>query len=453
MSNSTDLPRARLISPLVWKAITIGAVLLLLLVAVAQVRGLLNERADAREHAAQRVRDSIGGAQVTGAVVLSVPIVTTRVIKDRIDETRSVVYVLPDTLEIGVTMQPEVRRSGLYEIPTFAATIGITGSISARDLERLRAVVPGRAVRFEEARLLVLSNEPRTLRAFDRFTIGETAVAREAGGYAGYAGASGAVPVELLRGSGDIAFAVSYQLVGTEYLSVLPLGRTARVKMQSSWPHPSFTGVQSPIRQKVGPQGFEAEWTTLEISRGFGQSWQDDTVHSGLSASDAIGKVSVGVRQYQPVDIYQRNHRALHYAMLVIAITFMTFFLVEQILRKPLHGMQYLFVGLALAVFYLLLLALSEHVTFLWAYVSAATALVLLVALYLQGALRSAALAWTAGAGLALIYALMYLIMVSEDYSLLMGALLLFGVLAILMLTTRRFDWSTVGRQGERVGG
>jgi len=131
---------------------------------------------------------------------------------------------------------------------------------------------------------------------------------------------------------------------------------------------------------------------------------------------------------------------------LLILITFLSFFLWENLSGSAIHAMQYLMVGLALALFYLLLLALSEHLEFDLAYGISAGALVALITLYLTGVLGRVKLALRAGAGLASLYALLYWILRSEDYSLLMGALLLFGVLAILMTTTRRVDWSSVGR-------
>ncbi len=149
---------------------------------------------------------------------------------------------------------------------------------------------------------------------------------------------------------------------------------------------------------------------------------------------------------YEPVDIYQRNYRAVHYASLLIVITFLTFFLWEHVSGLAIHAMQYLMVGLALALFYLLLLALSEHLSFELAYVASASALVALITVYLSGALRSRRLALGVGAGLATLYTMLYWILRSEDYSLLMGSLLLFGVLTVLMLATRRVDWGGVAR-------
>ena len=235
-------------------------------------------------------------------------------------------------------------------------------------------------------------------------------------------------------------------LAGSSQLTFLPLARKAAIAIKSTWPHPKFEGAPAPLEPQISDDGFSARWSVLEINRNFGQSWYDSQVRRDLPAEVAFGQSGVGVTFYEPVDVYQRNYRAVHYAILLIAITFLAFFLWEHLSGSAIHAMQYLMVGLALALFYLLLLALSEHLAFDIAYaISAGSA---------GGAdhrvpdrrLRRLPLALGAGAGLATLYTLLYWILRSEDYSLLMGALLLFGVLAILMTTTRRVDWSNVVR-------
>jgi inner membrane protein len=277
-------------------------------------------------------------------------------------------------------------------------------------------------------------------------------VAGEAGpvsadGYAGFAGVSAAVPATVLREAGLIPFRLKLTLAGSTGITFLPLARQANISMTSSWPHPKFEGAPAPLDPQISDDGFTARWSVLEINRNFGQSWYDAQVRDGLQADAALAASGVGVTFYEPVDVYQRNYRAVHYAVLLIAITFLSFFLWEHMSGSSIHPMQYLMVGLGLALFYLLLLALSEHLVFDLAYAISAGALVLLISVYLSGVLRSLRLALGAGAGLASLYTMLYWILRSEDYSLLMGALLLFAVLAILMTTTRRVDWSQVGRR------
>jgi len=252
------------------------------------------------------------------------------------------------------------------------------------------------------------------------------------------------VPVAALRESSTIPFRLKLTLAGSSQLSFLPLARKADIAIKSAWRHPKFEGAPAPLDPKISDDGFTARWSVLEINRNFGQSWYDNEIRPGEPAAVSFAGLGVGVSFYEPVDIYQRNYRAVHYAVLLIVITFLVFFLWEHVSGIAIHGMQYLMVGLALALFYLLLLALSEHMSFDAAYGVSAGALVSLITVYLTGVLRRLKLALGAGAGLATLYVMLYWILRSEDYSLLMGSLLLFGVLATLMIATRRVDWTNV---------
>ncbi|HEU5136347.1 MAG TPA: cell envelope integrity protein CreD [Steroidobacteraceae bacterium] len=445
--------RFRFIPPLVGKALVIGFLVVVLLVPLAQVESLVGERVGMRQTAAMRVAESLGGAQTTGGVLLAIPVETTRTVVEqtaagretqRTEITRNVLHVLPDTLNVSAVAEPGYRQVGLYATPVFKAQVHIDGEFVNRDFAQLLPDVQGRVVKWGEAKLLVLNSESRALRAVDDLEVAGERLSVSADGYAGSAGISAAVPVAALRESSAISFRMKLTLVGTGQLNFLPLARKAEIAVKSAWPHPSFEGSPAPLDSDISDQGFSARWSVLEINRNFGQSWFDDQVRPGEPAEVAFAQSGVGVAFYEPVDIYQRNYRAVHYAVLLIAITFLTFFLWEHMSGIAIHGMQYLMVGMALALFYLLLLALSEHMTFDRAYAASAGALVALITTYLTGVLRRIGLAMGAGAGLATLYTLLYWILRSEDYSLLMGALLLFGVLATLMIATRRIDWATV---------
>ena len=439
--------RFRLIPPLLGKALVVGALVLLLLVPIMQVDALVGERVGMRETAARRVAESWGGPQITAGVLLAIPVDDTRVVYSQRTETeRHVVYVLPDTLKVNAQAKPGYRSVGLYRTPVYEAHVQVSGEFVARDFAQLLAAKDGRTVHFNEARLMVLNSEARALRAVDDFMVAGDTAEVAADSYERFAGISTAVPASAFNDTARIPFRVSLTLAGSSQLSFLPLARKADIDIHSSWPHPKFEGAPAPLEPTIGDDGFSAHWSVLEINRNFGQSWTDDKFRADLPVAAALSQSSVGVTFYEPVDIYQRSYRAVHYAILFIVITFLTFFLWEHVSGLAIHPMQYLMVGLALAMFYLLLLALSEHMAFELAYAISAAALVGLITAYLSGALRNRALAMGAGAGLATLYTMLYWILRSEDYSLLMGALLLFGILAILMMATRRVDWSTVAR-------
>ena len=452
--------RRRFIPPLLGKTLVVGSVAVLLLILIAREEGLVGERVGMREQARARVQESWGGAQTTAGVLLAVPVETTRVVKEQTpagretehtEVDRNVFYLLPDTLRITADADPSFRTVGLYQTPVYLAHVTISGAFVNRDLAPLLQQKQGREVKWSDARLLVLNSESRALRAVDELTVAGESEQVSADGYAGSAGISTPVPIAALREASSIPFHLKLTIAGSSRLMFLPLARKADISMHSPWPHPSFEGAPAPLDPKVSDEGFSAQWSVLEINRSFGQSWYDSQVREGVPTEIALGQSAVGVSFYEPVDIYQRNYRAVHYAALLIAITFLTFFLWEQVSGVSIHAMQYLMVGLGLALFYLLLIALSEHVSFDVAYVLSAGALVALLTFYLTGVLRGVRLALGAGGGLATIYLMLYWILRSEDYSLLMGALLLFGVLAILMIATRRVDWSGVGRTQPRL--
>jgi inner membrane protein len=174
----------------------------------------------------------------------------------------------------------------------------------------------------------------------------------------------------------------------------------------------------------------------LEVNRSFGQSWTlEPSIQAALAAS------AFGVNLYQPVDAYQRVERAVKYACLFVAFTFMAFFCWERVRRLRIHPVQYALIGLALSVFYLLLLALSEHLPFAIAYFVATAALVALLGTYVAGALHSRRQGASVAGCFALMYLLLYALLLSEDYALLVGALAVFVLLAAIMLVTRRVDW------------
>ena len=439
----------RIFPPLLLKALTIGAVTILLLVLIAQVEDLVGERVSVRETAAARVAESWGGRQTTAGVLLAIPFETTRVVYgDTTRVERRMLYVLPDKLDVKATAEPSYRTVGMYSSSVYLAHVTVSGQFIARDFAQPKnAGEP----KWEEARLLILNSESRSLRAVDGLKIGDETPAIAADSYAGMAGVSAAVPV-YAQTAGVVPFSFELTLAGSERLTFLPLARRAQIELSSGWRHPKFEGAPAPLNPRIGDDGFHATWSVLEINRNFGQSWFDTNVRPDAPVVTAFAATGVGVTFYEPVDIYQRNYRAVHYAMLIIAITFLTFLLWEQLAGIAIHGVQYLMVGLALALFYLLLLALSEHVDFDLAYAISAGALVALITIYLNGVLRRWSLSLGAGAGLATLYSLLYWILRSEDYSLLMGALLLFGVLAVLMIATRKVDWSSVGRRSQGAG-
>jgi len=418
-----------------FKVFGIAFLALLMLIPLAQVQGLIGERNSLRNQAVGSISQRWGAVQWIGGPVLVVP-KRTRIQTNAdwvIQESREV--VLADRLDVTGTLAPEVRRYGIYSAPVYTAELKISGRFLTNDLRALG----GSETKYlwERAELRLPLADVRGIRRISalQFDGVEHAFAPADGGVGPLAAI--AVPLDLSRLDGDThPFSIDLTLAGTATLHMLPLARQTEVALSAPWPDPSFDGAFLPAERKVSAGGFEARWQVLDLNRSYGQHWQQD-------AGRVIDVVSAGfgVSLYEPASIYQQNERAGKYGILFIALTFVAFFLFEVLRRLRVHPVQYLLVGIALATFYVVLLALSEQVGFASAYVAAAASVVMLIGGYATAVLRT----WRGGillaTVLAVVYALLYGLVVSEQYSLLMGSIALLAAVSALMYLTRKVDW------------
>lgn len=419
------------------KAFIVGAIVLALLIPLTMLAGIVSERSALREQAYAKVAQGWGGEQVVGGPVLTIP--TERLVwdgsKTRVE--RMDIYLLPSQLDVeaDLRLEAESRYVGIYAVPVYLSHVRIRGQFN---LDSLRPLLDRQDVTYlwNQSRIRLLLSDVKSLREIGRARIAGKDVELGPGGRGLYVGVEAAAPADLVTQQGAVPFEFDAVLAGSRGFSMLPLGSKTTLDLKSDWPHPSFQGAFLPLDRAIEAQGFQARWQVLELNRSYRQAWVEGEVEEATVLASAFG---VGL--YQAVDVYQRGERAIKYALLFIALTFLTFFAWEQISRIRIHPLQYLLVGLALSVFYLLLIALSEHLKFALAYVIAATALVLLIAIYLAGALRSRGRGIIAGSAMTVVYGLLYVLVLSEDYALLLGAVILFVALAAVMLATRRIDW------------
>lgn len=423
------------------KAVLVGVIVLLLIVPLAMLRGLVTERAALREQAYMRVAQGWGGSAVLGGPMLVVP--TLRTVVEKVNDkevsrvVRSDLYLLPAKLDmiVDLDLQDEARYVGIYAVPVYLADVKFKGQFEFAALQPLLAK-PGVTYLWHDGRLRLPVSEVRSLREVGqaRFAGADVKLGPAQPGV--YRGIEARVDLTELAKSASAAFEFHAVAAGSRSLSLLPLGSTTTLQLHSNWPHPSFYGAFLPVERTITASGFDARWQVLELNRSYRQAFSEEEITEAVLDESAFG---VGL--YQTVDVYQRVERSVKYALLFIALTFLTFFAWEQVTRNRLHPLQYLLIGLALSIFYLLLIALSEHISFVIAYVTAAVALVVLIGVYVAGALRSSMRGGVAGAAMSGVYALLYALVLSEDYALLLGAIVLFAALAAVMLVTRRIDW------------
>jgi inner membrane protein len=244
----------------------------------------------------------------------------------------------------------------------------------------------------------------------------------------------------------NLPFEIEMDLKGSENFEIQPAGKNTIAHLVSPWRDPSFVGGFLPDTRQVGTTGFDATWRLTSLSRPYPQAWRDlkDIPESEFNTN--LLKAAFGVSFIQPVDAYQQTERSIKYGSLFILLTFTTFVLIELLQAVRVHPVQYLMVGAALCLFYLLLLSLSEQVRFVVAYTIGATATIGVITMYTVNVLGGLKQGMMTGVGLTALYTFLYVLLQLEDYALLTGSIALFLILTFLMFVTRRINWYDLRR-------
>jgi inner membrane protein len=421
------------------KSLVAALLVAALLIPLSMIRSLVDERQRRRESAIAEVTDKWGGAQTLVGPMLTVPYKLTRTDDKGVPKTvLQSLQLLPERLRVEGTLSPTVRHRGIFEVVLYTLEVSVSGTFPPIDTHALG--IAAEDVVWSDAVLSTGITDTRGIRSrLELKWDGAGVPFQPSPGSNPVFGAGVHAPLPALAPGAAHAFAYTLGLQGSQSLSVAPLGVETDVALKSTWPHPSFAGAFLPESHSVTPSGFAAAWRVSHFGRSYPQEWKLTT--DGTDVAERISRSTFGVSLFLPADNYQQSTRALKYAVLFIVLTFGAFFLFEVFAKLQLHPLQYLLVGLALSLFYLLLLAVSEHVRFGIAYAAAALAIVLTVAGYCAAILGGARRGLGIGALLAVLYGYLYVLLRAEDYALLMGAAALFVILAAVMYLTRHVDW------------
>jgi inner membrane protein len=352
----------------------------------------------------------------------------------------------PESLDIAANVDGKSLRRSIFEVPVYASRTTLGGQFAA---PRMADVVADPAsVRWREATLILgLSGVSGLKEAAVLKVQGGTDVAftpslgYPAGGLAGInaklAGAGPVIMPDVDKPIAPFKFTLDLVFNGSVALDFAPVARDTRVSLTSNWPHPSFGGAFLPDQRQVNANGFAANWKVPHLARSVPEAWS-----LAEANIDRLSPYAFGVRMVAPVDFYTLVNRAAKYGLMFVTLAFMAVFCLELLSGQSVHAVQYVFAGLALVFFYVLLLSLAEHIGFTLAYILAAAATGAMLATYIGVALSSWQRGWIMAAVLTVIYVLLYFILRLEDYALLAGALLGFAALTIVMFTTVRVNWS-----------
>ena len=429
------------------KTAIVAALAIALMVPVTMIRGLVDERQARRNEAVTGIAEGWGKRQALAGPYLAIPYERqwTEVSHETIDDKRrerrterretGMVRLPAANIEWGADAEISEKARGIYKARLYTTRLRAQGSI---EVPAQASLEDGRSqYKWGTPRLTVGISDPAGIRVASGvslegrsypFVPGSGDAALASGLHAPLEGVRLALPQTL-------AFSFTLELGGSEAFAIAPLGADTSVAMRANWPHPSFQGRFLPAKHEIGAGGFTASW---KVSR-FAAQGAAQTAKCPFPCNRMDEQIAVSF--IETAGLYQQLERASKYGFLFIGLTFAAFLLYELLRRLAIHPVQYALVGLALAMFFLLLTALSEHIDFAAAYAVATAACVGLISIYLMRVLRSVSAGLAFGSALAALYGMLYATLKAEDYALLGGVLLLFVLLAAVMIATRRVDW------------
>ncbi|MFN2100510.1 cell envelope integrity protein CreD [Altererythrobacter sp. MF3-039] len=444
-----------------------------LVIPLLMVYGLVSDRQHQSRIAQQSITAGWGGEQVISGPVLVIPYIEERIQNEVVDgktttrtiRAREQLYLSPEQQKVATTIDPDLKQRSIYSAVIYTAQLSGEARFSLTD-DLSRLGIEREDLRLDEVELRFGSSDPRGLQSDAEVTLnGEALVLKPGNGVAASGGSGFHAPLEW-NGSDPLLIDWSYSLRGSHGLSLVPRGGNTDWQVRSTWPHPSFVGSFLPDEEgkEISADGFVANWSVSNLALGQAMAMTSDPgppmITDGaveyaqaavIERAGASGGPSMAatIRLVEPVDLYSRVDRAVKYGFLFIGFTFLAFFMFDVVGGARVAAAEYLLTGAGLTLFFVLLLAFAEVIGFALAYVVASAAIIGLLTAYSAAVLGSWMRARVIGALLVGLYALLYVLLNLEAWSLLIGSVLLFVALAGVMYATRKIDWSSVGRKAE----
>ena len=448
-----ETQKTKFTQSLTFKGITITVLILILLIPNVMIRNLIEERQERSRETVQKINDKWSRSQTLCAPLLLIPYTTTKLDKNNVAVYEEhTLHLTPKDLNINVSLTSEERYYGIYKAILYKSDIRFDGQFS--ELANLK--IDNSEIHFDKAQIAIGITDLRgvaqnpdfkvgdktlevTVGVVKLFSVRENVVVDDVSKYGSQGSSSQTVNVSgktLIVNLKDIpmtdglTFDCTMKLNGSGAMNFIPIGQNTVVTVNGDWQSPSFIGIFSP-ESTIDNKQFKAMWKVLSFNREIPATWSDNSVTD-------LGANFFGVNLIQTVDHYQQNMRSAKYALMFIVLTFIVFFFVEVFTQKPIHFFQYVLVGIALILFYSLLLSLSEHVGFGWAYLTASAATILMTTAYFYSLIKQK-LATSILAGVMIIlYAFLYIILQVEDFALLFGSIFLFVILGVIMFVSNK---------------
>lgn len=425
------------------KLVIITVLTLLLMIPTSMIQSIIQEREKLNNEVSNEVSSKWAEKQQINGPVLTIPL--TYEIEEDNKKFTLIKYwhLLPESLNINGEVTPEKLKRGIYEVVVYKSLLDVSGTFDLNhqpDPENLKEIQYDQAfisIGISDLRgiknQIILKWNNQNLKVNPGSKLPELI----------YSGITVNLP-NLSDQLGTTAnFDFSINLQGSKNLYFVPLGNTTNVKLNSPWATPSFNGNFLPDEREISDIGFTASWSILQLNRNYPQSW------IGYGQKLQMEESSFGVDLILPMDDYQKSFRSAKYALMTIALTFLGFFLVEILNKRKIHPFQYALVGLALSIFYILMVSISEHMNFNTAYAISTIAIVFMISLYSLSIFKKLNLTYLLFVTLVAIYGFMFITLQMADYALLLGSIGLTLILAMTMYFTRNINWYNMNNEND----
>jgi inner membrane protein len=426
------------------KLIFIGVLILVLLIPSSMVENLINERADRQQEVIKDISYNFAGSQLIKGPVLVIPY---KVQVNDMDQAGKLVkkdviqnlYLLPDDLHIKAGINSEKMHRGIFDAVVYKTAVKITGNFAKTDLNALG--VTADQLMLDKAKITFSISDLKGLKTNPVIKAGGQTLTATPTFNNSALFTDGLQVAISLSGLFDqpIPFDYTLDLTGSDEISFLQLGKTTDVEVNGNWASPSFDGRSLPDNRNITDKGFTAHWRMLYYNRPFPQQWaNEDTLLNNKNKQD---DATFGVKLRLPVDEYQKTMRTSKYAILIVLLTFISLFLTELIRKQKIHFFNYILIGAAMIIYYILLLSFSEQIGFDWAYLVASVATVGLITTFISSLLKNKLAAMLFAAILSVFYIFIFVIIQLEDLALMIGGIALFIIIGVLMYFSRKINW------------
>jgi len=433
----------------------------ILLIPVSMVRSLISERGYRADEAEREIMEAWGSQFKLYGPVIRIPVIERNEIRTKTEKegekieivtSNHTLWIMPKNVDINANFSAQKKRRGIFSVALFSGNISLSGDFS---LERARSELKqNQTMSLEQAEIIIGLASQKGIRKVIKadWNGGEFSFKPGNRNFTlGFSGSNGVNALSPFNMNGLNTFDIQFAVQGGKSLRALPIGETTRMRVKTDWPSPSFQGGFLPVSYTLSESGFDAEWEISYLSRSIPLYW----ISAGSGNNEENKNWTdeyFGVDFFKPLDHYALNTRAVKYAVLFLIIPFLTLFFLEVFSKKSIHPIQYLLSGFANVIFYLLLLSISEHISFSLAYLIAAAALTCMLTLYARSLLETWIRSAYMGFVMALLYLIMYLTLNAEDWALLIGSIAAFVIIGVVMFLTRRLDWSSLNIKGEKQG-